>query len=257
MLVSNYGHLNVSLPFLTVLNTPFQRTKIFVGSLGNGARPEELRRLFENYGVVTECDIVNRCGFVHMETEEQASDAIQNLNHSSFNGQTISVEFGRQKERSGGSGGPMRSSSGPSRGGGGGFSGRGSFRPSGPYDRMGAGRDDFTRRRMDDGGGGGDRRTSYSRSGGGYSGEDRRGFALPEDDQVFQRRSSGGGPNRGYGNGSSFEGGSNNNHYGRERRSYNDNYQAPSSSRFDEPNRSMAMNSGGRGGGDGYSQQRP
>lgn len=138
---------------------PLQRTKIFVGSLGNGARPEELRRLFEGYGVVTECDVVNRCGFVHMETEDQAASAIEGLNNSQFNGQTISVEWGRQKERGGGGGGGGggfssrggygdRGMGGPMRFGGGGRGGGGMR--SGPYDRMSRGGGDYSRGYGDD-----------------------------------------------------------------------------------------------------------
>uniref|UniRef100_A0A2A4JSZ0 RRM domain-containing protein n=1 Tax=Heliothis virescens TaxID=7102 RepID=A0A2A4JSZ0_HELVI len=68
------------------------QTKVFVGSLPQGSKPEELRKLFERFGVVTECDIMNRCGFVHMQTEEQASAAIRALNNTSFNGGVISSE---------------------------------------------------------------------------------------------------------------------------------------------------------------------
>lgn len=94
---------------------------MFVGSLPAGAKPEELRRLFENYGVVTECDVMNRCGFVHMQNPDMASSAIEALNNSNFKGATISVEPGRMKERGGGSG-PRRSQPG-NRGGDGGFRG--------------------------------------------------------------------------------------------------------------------------------------
>lgn len=44
---------------------------------------------------------MNRCGFVHMQTEEMAESAIKALNNSQFNGGVISVEPGRMKERSG------------------------------------------------------------------------------------------------------------------------------------------------------------
>lgn len=76
-----------------------QRTKVFVGSLPTSTQPEDLRRLFEKFGVVTECDILNRCGFVHLATQEQADNAIKALNNSLFNGANIVVERGRIKER--------------------------------------------------------------------------------------------------------------------------------------------------------------
>ncbi|VVD04394.1 RNA-binding protein 4.1 isoform X2 [Leptidea sinapis] len=100
------------------------QTKVFVGSLPQGSRPEDLRKLFERFGAVTECDIMNRCGFVHMETEDQASAAIRALHNSTFNGGVITVERGRIKERG-------------QRGGGGGRGGRGGMR--GGMDRRGGG----------------------------------------------------------------------------------------------------------------------
>ncbi|CAK1583984.1 unnamed protein product [Parnassius mnemosyne] len=54
---------------------------------------------------------MNRCGFVHMQTEEQASAAIRSLNNTTFNGGVITVERGRIKERGqrgGGARGGMR-----------------------------------------------------------------------------------------------------------------------------------------------------
>lgn len=65
---------------------------------------------------------MNRCGFVHMQTEDQASAAIRSLNNTTFNGAVISVERGRIKERG-------------QRGGGGGRGGRGGMR--GGMDRRG------------------------------------------------------------------------------------------------------------------------
>nr|CAD7410154.1 unnamed protein product [Timema poppensis] len=89
-----------------------RKTKIFVGRLPEDAQAADLRRLFEQYGVVTECDILNRYGFVHMKTEEMATRAIQELNNADFMGVQISVEqsTGKRSGRGGGRGGfgPMR-----------------------------------------------------------------------------------------------------------------------------------------------------
>ncbi|XP_037947768.1 GATA zinc finger domain-containing protein 14-like isoform X2 [Teleopsis dalmanni] len=73
--------------------------KIFVGSLPQGSKPHELRMLFEVYGVVVECDVMNRCGFVHMQTIDMAKNAIAALNDSDFKGQKIIVEEGRPKNK--------------------------------------------------------------------------------------------------------------------------------------------------------------
>jgi RNA recognition motif-containing protein len=56
------------------------------------AKPEDLRALFEKYGVVTECDVLNRFGFVHMKSEDMAKRAIQALHNSEFMGSRITVE---------------------------------------------------------------------------------------------------------------------------------------------------------------------
>ncbi|XP_063231209.1 RNA-binding protein lark-like isoform X3 [Bacillus rossius redtenbacheri] len=93
------------------------KTKIFVGRLPEEANPMELRRLFEQYGVVTECDILNRYGFVHMKTEDMATRAIAELNNAEFMGVPISVEqsTGKRSGR-GGMGGVRGSFGGPMRG---------------------------------------------------------------------------------------------------------------------------------------------
>ena len=68
------------------------QTKIFVGRLPLDAKQEDLRALFEKYGVITECDVLNRFGFVHMKSEEMAKRAIAALHNSEFMGSRITVE---------------------------------------------------------------------------------------------------------------------------------------------------------------------
>ncbi|GBP24413.1 RNA-binding protein lark [Eumeta japonica] len=190
------------------------QTKVFVGSLPHGSRPEDLRKLFERFGVVTECDIMNRCGFVHMQTEDQATAAIRALHNTTFNGGVITVERGRIKERGQrGPGGPRGGMRGGMRNGmeggirrlGGGGPMRGppmggrdapymrDARPMGPMrggDMRGppmGGAGMVMRNGMSGGGAPYDRsldRPMASSGGypddryGGYGGEDRRGFAL-------------------------------------------------------------------------------
>ncbi|XP_055944153.1 RNA-binding protein 4.1-like isoform X2 [Argiope bruennichi] len=126
------------------------KTKIFVGHLPDGCTDDDLRALFEKYGEVTECDVINKYGFVHMATPEQAAEAVKQLNNYNLMGSTISVEPSKSKlhpepgapgranklsmiSRRGG-GGPQRNGYGPPRGGfGGGFSnGYGGRRYDGP-----------------------------------------------------------------------------------------------------------------------------
>ncbi|XP_059485894.1 RNA-binding protein 4.1-like isoform X2 [Neocloeon triangulifer] len=125
------------------------KTKIFVGRLPENATAPDLRRLFERYGVVTECDILNRYGFVHMQTEEMALEAISNLDNYNFMGSQISVEqsTGKKGGRGGrGGGGPMMRGGRGGRSFGGGYGGRGGPPSRGPpytrevpreYDRRG------------------------------------------------------------------------------------------------------------------------
>lgn len=84
---------------------------------------------------------MNRCGFVHMQTQEMADMAIKNLNNSLFNGANIVVERGRMKERKPNQGGPGPNQGGPggrmnNNGGGG---GNGGNRNEGPQNRQGLG----------------------------------------------------------------------------------------------------------------------
>ncbi|XP_046401913.1 RNA-binding protein lark-like isoform X2 [Ischnura elegans] len=116
------------------------KTKIFVGRLPEDAKAQDLRALFERYGTVTECDILNRYGFVHMKTDEMASRAIEALNNAEFMGVQISVEqsTGKKSGRGRGFGPMMRGRGGPMRG-------MGMGRAPPPY-MMRDGRGDYDRR---------------------------------------------------------------------------------------------------------------
>lgn len=200
------------------------RNKIFVGSLPQSTKPEEVRRLFENYGVVTECDVMNRCAFVHMQTPDMMDNAIQALHNSEFKGVTINVEKGRTKERAPGGGG----SDGGESGGRGGFrGGRGGFnqqnRPNydgGDGDRSGGpmrnNRGNMRNQPYGSGGGGGgggagrggsfDGQNQGGSGGGGYRGG--RGGGDYNSDRGSGGRGGGGYNNSGgSGGGSRFSGG--------------------------------------------------
>ncbi|TPP66634.1 RNA-binding protein 4 [Fasciola gigantica] len=80
--------------------------KLFVGNLNPQSKAVDLRKKFEAYGKVTECDIVNNYGFVHMEKEADAEAALNGLQNSVLDGVKINVERSHGK-RTGGPG-PMR-----------------------------------------------------------------------------------------------------------------------------------------------------
>ncbi|XP_053134275.1 RNA-binding protein 4-like [Hemicordylus capensis] len=73
--------------------------KIFVGGLSPVVTAEELRKLFEQYGQVNECDILKNFAFVHMEKEDEAHQAISALHKSEFYGAHLTVEYATSKIR--------------------------------------------------------------------------------------------------------------------------------------------------------------
>ncbi|XP_067831710.1 RNA-binding protein 4B-like [Heptranchias perlo] len=74
---------------------PAAVTKVYVGNLAPGCTNQELRAKFEEHGRVVECDIVKDYAFVHMEREEDAIEAIANLDEKEFNGNRIRVQLSR------------------------------------------------------------------------------------------------------------------------------------------------------------------
>nr|CAB3265478.1 RNA-binding protein lark [Phallusia mammillata] len=97
--------------------------KIFVGNIADGVTNDDMRQLFASHGKVNECDVLGTYGFVHMENEGEAEDAISKLDKHNLKGNPINVEKSK-----GGGGGGRGSGGGMFRGGGGG--GRGMMRGS-------------------------------------------------------------------------------------------------------------------------------
>ncbi|GAA47201.1 RNA-binding protein 4.1 [Clonorchis sinensis] len=79
--------------------------KLFVGNLNPETKAADLRKKFEAYGKVTECDVVNNYGFVHMEKDSDAEAALAGLQDSILDGVKINVERSHGKR---GGPGPMR-----------------------------------------------------------------------------------------------------------------------------------------------------
>ena len=103
--------------------------KLYVGNLSYETTEAELQKLFVEVGpVVSAALITDRTsgrskgfGFVEMETEQAAQEAIERLNNYELNQRTITVSEARPpRERSfGGDGGRGRSPRGGGSGGGG------------------------------------------------------------------------------------------------------------------------------------------
>jgi cold-inducible RNA-binding protein len=135
---------------------------IFVAKLDFQTTSEDLQSLFEQFGTVDTAKVVfdketgrsRGFAFVEMPNDEEANEAINNLNDTTVDGRTIVVKKAEPREGGGGgrSGGGRSGGGGFSRGGGGGYGGGGGSRGGG-------------------GGYGGDRRGGGG--GGGYG--DRRG----------------------------------------------------------------------------------
>jgi RNA recognition motif-containing protein len=155
--------------------------RIYVGSLPYNTTEEQLQGMFGAYGAVTDSQIImdrftgqsKGFGFIEMENDDEAQNAIAALNGSNFGGRTLVVNEAREREaRSGGGGGGGRYGGGGGGGyGGGGGSygggGGGNYGGGGGYGSSGAGGGGY-------GGGGGG---NYGGGGGGRDrgGRDRRG----------------------------------------------------------------------------------
>ncbi|MDX2285465.1 MAG: RNA-binding protein [Bacteroidia bacterium] len=166
---------------------------IFVAKLSSRTSSEDLERLFEVYGEVTSCKVIKDrdtglskgFGFVIMPNDDEAREAISNLDQSQVDGNTIVAkeavpkdEWENKRGQRGGSGsGPRNDFRGGSSGGGDYRSGGGSDYRSGGGDYRSGGGSDYRS------GGGNDYRSSGGGSdyrgggGGGYrdSGSDYRG----------------------------------------------------------------------------------
>lgn len=74
-----------------------QSFKLFIGNLDESTKTNDIRPLFEKYGKVLECDVVKNYGFVHFSSENDAREAIANLNGYVINGNAIKVENAKSR----------------------------------------------------------------------------------------------------------------------------------------------------------------
>ena len=106
---------------------------IFVGNMSFQTTEDDLRALFEPFGQVARVHIaVDRetrrsrgFGFVEMQNDAEAAQAMQALDGKDFNGRAIKVNEARPREASGGSRGSHGGGQGGDRGSRGGGGGRG------------------------------------------------------------------------------------------------------------------------------------
>jgi RNA recognition motif-containing protein len=111
-------------------------TKLFVGNLSFRTTGEDLQRLFGEVGTVSSAKIImdkvtgrsRGFGFVEMEDDSIAQDAISKFNGADVDGRKLTVNEAQERpprEGGGGGGGGFRPRGGGGGGGGGGFGGGG------------------------------------------------------------------------------------------------------------------------------------
>lgn len=79
---------------------------IYVGNLSYGVRENDLKELFEEYGETSSVRIIKDkmtgkskgFGFVEMENESEAREAISNLNETDVQGRKLVVNEARPRE---------------------------------------------------------------------------------------------------------------------------------------------------------------
>ena len=110
--------------------------RLFVGNLGFGTTDETIREVFSEFGEVTDAKVVvdrdtgrsRGFAFVTMATDEQARQAIAQVNGSLLDGRQVRVNEAEERKPRGGGGGGF---------GGGGGGGGGGGRRSGGGSRRG------------------------------------------------------------------------------------------------------------------------
>ncbi len=157
-------------------SSPANKKEIYCGNLSFQTRDEDLREAFEKFGKVADARVVqdrNRgfskgFGFVTMEDELDAADAVKAMDGTDFMGRTVKINIAKGSKGSGFRGGAGGGRGGYRGGYGGGRGGYGGGRGGYGGDRGGYG--------GDRGGYGGDR-GGYGGSRGGYGG-DRGGYVI-------------------------------------------------------------------------------
>lgn len=103
--------------------------KLFVGGLPYTITSSQLEEIFSKFGKVVSCDVITDrysgqskgFGFVEMENDKEADEAIEKLNDTELEGRKIAVNVARPREErprfDNRRGGPRRDSRGPRRGG--------------------------------------------------------------------------------------------------------------------------------------------
>ncbi len=87
--------------------------KLFVGGLAWATTDDSLRNAFEAFGTVTDAKVITDretgrsrgFGFVTFSSNDEAANAINEMNDSNLDGRTIRVNEAQERSRGGGGGG--------------------------------------------------------------------------------------------------------------------------------------------------------
>ena len=120
---------------------------IYVGNLVWSATADDLLALFQEHGKVTRAQVITDretgrsrgFGFVEMEDDTEAANAVQALNGQDFRGRPLTVNEAKPRESGGAGGGGRGPRSGGYGGGGGGYGGGGGGGYGGGSGRAGYG----------------------------------------------------------------------------------------------------------------------
>ncbi|MBA7494879.1 hypothetical protein ES702_05457 [subsurface metagenome] len=99
--------------------------KLFVGGLADSITSSQLKDIFSKIGKVISCDVIKDrdtdrgrgFGFVEMENDKEADEAIEKLNDTELEGRKVVVNVARPREERPRERGPRRDDRGPRRGG--------------------------------------------------------------------------------------------------------------------------------------------
>ncbi|MCJ7792856.1 MAG: RNA-binding protein [Candidatus Marinimicrobia bacterium] len=103
--------------------------RLFVGGLPYSATSSQLEEIFSKFGKVVSCEVITDkysgrskgFGFVEMEVDKEADEAVEKANGTEMEGKKIAVNVARPREErprfDSRGGGPRRDDRGPRRGG--------------------------------------------------------------------------------------------------------------------------------------------
>lgn len=72
-------------------------TKIYVGNLPDNCSKDSLQDLFGSYGEITELDVIKNYAFVHFSNEQDANNAVSDLDKTKILGQQIMVQVSKHQ----------------------------------------------------------------------------------------------------------------------------------------------------------------